>query len=315
MTNLATAYLTLKQRVLESGYADEIGWQESCDVERVDEQVFLTETAFVILNSGMRASVVRAKWPEIREGFLEFVDAKTVLHYREDCRREALTHFRNQPKIDAIIRAAEIVDELGFETIHERLKANDREFLLRFPFIGPITSYHLAKNMGMPVAKPDRHLVRYCDAAGFPDVQTFCQAVAEAANDTVPVVDIVLWRYATLDTNYLQTWKGLLEGHEMTYKPAAEVELEKIEALQQQIRVALTEQFAGRQINEAQLEAIRSMTARLLQEGIDRGAVVEGVRCEEIHIDPMNPTCVEIRIDPPGWIRRYFEERNRDGLR
>lgn len=210
---LVGAYLTLKAHVVEAGYEGEVAWQEQCDVEKMDERAFLTDTAFVILNSGMRAAVVRKKWPDIYDIFMGFPDARTILQYREVCREEALKVFGHKAKIEAILRSAEIVDEIGFEAIHERLRAGDREFLLRFPFIGPITSYHLAKNMGMQVAKPDRHLVRYAEAASFDDVQEFCQAIAQPADEKVPVVDIVLWRYATLDTSYQETWKHLLEEH------------------------------------------------------------------------------------------------------
>ncbi len=69
--------------------------------------------------------------------------------------------------------------------------------------IGPITSFHLAKNLGYPVAKADRHVQRLSDELGFRDAQQLCQYLSEWSGEPVPVVDVVLWRYATLAPNYL----------------------------------------------------------------------------------------------------------------
>jgi len=33
-------------------------------------------------------------------------------------------------------------------------------FLMSLPYVGAVTWRHLAKNLGLPVAKADRHLVR-----------------------------------------------------------------------------------------------------------------------------------------------------------
>jgi hypothetical protein len=68
----------------------------------------------------------------------------------------------------------------------------------QFPFIGPITSFHLAKNLGLPVAKSDRHLVRLANAVGFEDVQSMCRNISSFTGDPVPVVDIVLWRFSAI---------------------------------------------------------------------------------------------------------------------
>jgi len=63
------------------------------------------------------------------------------------------------------------------------------------PYIGEITSYHLAKNLGADVAKPDRHLVRFAASQGFSDVHTLCSAISQVSGDPLRVVDVVLWRF------------------------------------------------------------------------------------------------------------------------
>ena len=62
-----------------------------------------------------------------------------------------------------------------------------------------VTCWHLAKNLGFQVAKPDRHLIRISKKAGFATPNDLCAAVAEVTGEPINVVDLVLWRYAALN--------------------------------------------------------------------------------------------------------------------
>jgi len=72
------------------------------------------------------------------------------------------------------------------------------EYLKSLPWIGDITKYHLARNLGLDVAKPDRHLMRLAKIFKYDDVQKMCQDVAERSKDRIGTVDVVLWRYCNL---------------------------------------------------------------------------------------------------------------------
>jgi DnaJ-domain-containing protein 1 len=76
--------------------------------------------------------------------------------------------------------------------------------LRTLPFIGPVTQFHLAKNIGLDVAKPDRHLVRIAQLFQFASVQDLCETIANQAGTRVAVVDLVFWRFATLNRRYLE---------------------------------------------------------------------------------------------------------------
>ena len=91
----------------------------------------------------------------------------------------------------------------------KKLKKNPLFMLQEFDYIGPVTMYHLAKNIGLPVAKPDRHLVRIAKMENYQDVQTFCQDVSKLSGDSIPVVDLVYWRYATIERNYLKVLSSM----------------------------------------------------------------------------------------------------------
>jgi hypothetical protein len=90
----------------------------------------------------------------------------------------------------------------GFPRTFLQIKEGGVNYLQQFPYLGPITSLHLAKNIGLPVAKPDRHLRRIADKLGYSCVQKLCEDIARATDEPVPVVDLVLWRYSTLRQQY-----------------------------------------------------------------------------------------------------------------
>jgi hypothetical protein len=61
------------------------------------------------------------------------------------------------------------------------------------PWIGPTTKYHLAKNFGVDVAKPDVHLQRLADLEGV-TAQALCERLAETSPYHTRTVDLLLWR-------------------------------------------------------------------------------------------------------------------------
>jgi hypothetical protein len=195
---LAKAYYIAKREVLSAGYAPEIDWQYSLSIEGLQEQAFLREAAWVILSCGISERVVRRKFPCVSDAFLNWETAHAIMGRRDLCRFKALGCFNNRRKIDAILSICEFVSSAGFSHTLNMIYSSGTAFLRRFSFIGPATSLHLAKNIGLPFAKPDRHLVRIAQSFGYTCVQQLCRDVSLLTDEPVAVVDIVLWRYATL---------------------------------------------------------------------------------------------------------------------
>ncbi len=79
-------------------------------------------------------------------------------------------------------------------------------YLGSLPFIGDITKYHLARNLGIDVAKPDRHLTRLAKIFHYDDVQEMCKYLSDKTGDRIGTVDVVLWRYCTLVPSYFECW-------------------------------------------------------------------------------------------------------------
>ena len=206
-SNLTTLYLDLKKEVVNEGYNDEIEWQNTRDLESISESEFLQESAWVILNTGMREKVIRGLFDDISEAFMNWKSADMIVQNDKSCMDSACAVFNNTRKVEAIISLCRRVSDLGISNIISSIKTDGVEYLKSFKFIGPITCYHLAKNIGLDVVKPDRHLVRIAHATKINDPLKLCLKISKATGDKISVVDLVLWRYATLNDNYVKLFK------------------------------------------------------------------------------------------------------------
>ncbi|MDD5677944.1 MAG: hypothetical protein PHW60_08130 [Kiritimatiellae bacterium] len=201
--HIATAYMTAKETVIEQGYADEIDWQDCLDFNDITECFFLRESAWVILSAGMNERVIKNKFLAISSAFCNWESAAIIVKNSLRCRQVALAIFGNIKKVDAILDTARILKERGFQTVKTEILEYGVDSIRQFPYMGPATSFHLAKNLGLPLAKPDRHLVRVARKTGFPSPAVMCDRISQVVGDKVPVIDLVIWRYATINRQYL----------------------------------------------------------------------------------------------------------------
>jgi len=203
---LAEAYIDAKEYVISAGFGDEIDWQEDVALEETTESMFLREAAWVILSSGFRESVVRLVFPEVSAAFLNWKDAKQIAEEINKSRTVALQAFANRRKIDAIASIVLKVAAEGIDEIRKQIHCRGVDFIRELPFMGPITALHLAKNLGVPIAKPDRHLVRITKATGYSSAYELCTAISKFIDESVAVVDLVIWRFATLRPDYVSVF-------------------------------------------------------------------------------------------------------------
>lgn len=172
-------YIALKAGIIERGFAGEIEWAENlppCE----DALSFWIEYAWVIVNSGMKNQIARKIFDRILDAYKE--------------QRKAIDVFGHKGKAGAIDEAW----KCKYERFSEYLNASDKlTYLQSLPWIGKITKYHLAKNLGMDCCKPDRHLVRIANK-GNETPESLCKRLSEETGDRVATVDLVIWRAANL---------------------------------------------------------------------------------------------------------------------
>jgi hypothetical protein len=208
---LALLYMNAKENVIKAGYADEIDWQEEIRFNDLDEPTFLRESAWVVLSAGFRETIVRRRFIEVSRAFFNWSSAELIMTKREACRFNALVAFGNHRKIDAILRIIERIALEGIDKIRQEIASRGIEFIRELPFMGPVTALHLAKNLGMVLVKPDRHLTRFAGKTGYKTAEGMCRTIAEVVGDSLSVIDIVIWRYATI-TNSFQIDTGAFDA-------------------------------------------------------------------------------------------------------
>jgi hypothetical protein len=193
---LARSYLNAKRTVIDAGYAGELDWQQTRRVADVTDIEFVRQSAWVILSAGMRESVVHAVFPRLGTALHAF--DPHAMCASPSARDDAMQVFAHERKVDAVLAIAGIAMRLGSDGLRHELARDALGFVSRLPYMGPATSRHLAKNLGVPAAKPDRHLLRITEATGRASADKLCEEIGSWLEEPVCVVDIVLWRWATV---------------------------------------------------------------------------------------------------------------------
>jgi hypothetical protein len=162
----------------------DIAWAESLRPPP-NASDFALEIIFVICNSGMRFTTARGIYEIVRASLLAGGSAANGFNH---------------------VGKAKAIDDIWTRRIElytAYFAADDKlAFIESLPWIGGITKYHVAKNFGLPYAKPDVHLQRLADTFQTTP-QQLCEDLAKTSGYKVSTVDTLLWRAAAcgvLDT-------------------------------------------------------------------------------------------------------------------
>lgn len=172
-------YMNLRAEIISRGFGHEVEWAESV-TEPETALAFACEYVWVVLNSGMKNQIAAGIWKRLRP----VLEAGGSAH-------DAFGHKGKAAAIDKVWQAQD-------DYLAGYLSAGDKlAYCQSLPWIGPITKWHLAKNLGLDVAKPDRHLQRIADQ-NKETPQGLCARLAKAVGDRIATVDQVIWRAANL---------------------------------------------------------------------------------------------------------------------
>jgi hypothetical protein len=168
-------FLDIAAAVQSAGYGQIIAWTEAIKPPRTAYQ-FAREAIYVICNSGMKNSVAAPIAADCMRALRQNHSSRTVFG-----------HPGKSTAIDFIWRFRKVL-------LAEFRQAEDPiAYCATLPWIGPITKYHLAKNLGSDVAKPDVHLLRLAEAEGC-TAHELCERLAGETGLRQATVDSILWR-------------------------------------------------------------------------------------------------------------------------
>ncbi len=183
----------------EAGYGPIIDWSENIPMPANAEE-FAREVAYVVVNSGFKYSIAAP------------IFERCMVALRDE--RSAATEFGHQGKCQAI-------DHIWAERhalFAEYSSAGDKiEFLRTMPWIGPVTAWHLLKNLGGDHAKPDVHMERLA-RRDKTTTHRLCARLARQTNYHVARIDTVLWKACS--ENLLNSARYEAEGWKAAFRPA-----------------------------------------------------------------------------------------------
>ena len=156
------------------GYREEIQWTENVKLCQ-DVDSFLCEYIWVVVNSGMKNQIAEKIYKKI-------IEALKIGKLPDSV-------FNHEGKTDAIIKVISNLDNI----FNNFLNASDKiAFLKTLPFIGKITKYHLARNLGLDCCKPNRHLERIASNYRLKPFE-LCKMLSKLSGDRIGTVDVILW--------------------------------------------------------------------------------------------------------------------------
>lgn len=184
----------------ENGSKREMSWIKSLPLnkEKMNNAYFLSELAWCVYNAGMKEKVLRDKWAALSNAFCDF-QPEVIVHYEPRVLVSVLRKFNHKGKVMAVIEAAKrILTENPIEKMQEMTEAEVLDYLQTFTFIGSVTKYHLARNLGFDVVKPDRHLVRLTEFCRYESPDLLVSHVVELTGERKGFIDFIFWRWLSL---------------------------------------------------------------------------------------------------------------------
>ena len=177
----AKRLLLTKDWVIDAGFEGDLNWAENVGAP-TDSSDFAIEVAYVICNSGMQNRVARAIFDRVFDDLITF-----NFVYKSS--------FGHDGKRAAINQIWARRDELYLAMQHALASGPQVavEWCGTLPWIGPVTKYHLAKNIGVDVAKPDVWLERVATWSG-ENVQSMCHRLSVETDTRIGTVDVIIWR-------------------------------------------------------------------------------------------------------------------------
>ena len=164
-------------------------------LKRMRARKFLEHYCWVVYASGFRFQTVEEKFPHIRKAFCDFELARLA---RKRSVKPALEVFNNYRKAASCLAGATAIASEGFGEFKERVAREGISALESLPGVGPVTKFHLGKNIGLvDKAKPDIWLVRaaeLCNAT----VDELVEFLSQTYGVSQHVVDLALWHYGAM---------------------------------------------------------------------------------------------------------------------
>lgn len=200
LTDSYSDYFSKSFEFVNQYYKEDFDRISNTRFESISVEKFYQEYCWAVCTSGFNAKIVSKFFEKL---FFSLKPLQKVIASNDknvntlDVVVESLSCFNNKRKIKAMIDCAfilgENVEKYSWEE-YRNTKLNSPDKLEALPFIGPITCFHLARNIGLlNNVKPDLHLVRMASNWGFNSSQDLCIAIQKQFDLPLGIIDLILW--------------------------------------------------------------------------------------------------------------------------
>jgi hypothetical protein len=180
-------------------YSEQMDQIGSVKHESVNPEHFFCEYVWVVHATGFSAKAVGKFMPRLMEAYGPYQELANRAIDRAIDRVKVVCN--NPQKIKAVHTTSQLLDKNiklhGWDEFRNTKLATPEQ-LQKLSYIGPVTCYHLARNIGLlNCVKPDLHLIRLADHWGFPDCTSMCKEMGKDSGLPLGIVDLVVWYAAS----------------------------------------------------------------------------------------------------------------------
>jgi endonuclease III len=199
-------YFQTALKFVQENYSDELDRISSVNFDTVDDDFFFREYVWVVHATGFSAKAVGKFMPNLLKAYGWW--DKLAEDSFENVMERVKPICNNPQKAKAVHGMAKIMfsmfgnGELWADWRNNNLSSP--ELLAKLPYIGKVTCFHLARNIGLlEFVKPDLHLVRMAKHWGFKNCVEMCEHIQKHhesdGGEKFPlgIIDLVLWYSAS----------------------------------------------------------------------------------------------------------------------
>lgn len=202
------AYFDVAYEFVKTHYPEQLEAFSSVKFDDVDEDFFFREYVWVVHATGFSAKAVGKFMPRLLQAY-GWWDALSFKDFSEVMVRVAPV-CNNPQKAKAVYATSKLMFD-GMSGVKDGVRVSDPvpwpdwkrknlstpELLAKLPYVGKITCFHLARNIGLlECVKPDLHLVRMAKHWGFADCVAMCEKVRPPGMP-LGIVDLIFWYAAS----------------------------------------------------------------------------------------------------------------------
>lgn len=165
-------------------------WVYKVSPDTIAPQEFFEEYIWVVYACNFDVTHLEDLWKPLREAYGKYDSLDRT------SRQGVLDVINSERKWNAVYRTALIMQGFGWNEFR-KLCLDEIDSMTSLGFIGPVTKFHLARNLGFDVAKPDRWMCRIANRLGWESVNSMCEYLSKKYSMSMKEIDITLWKYVS----------------------------------------------------------------------------------------------------------------------